>query len=101
MNENNYSHALLKAMTKVITFILANCLGIAFFLQSHFSRFTQFLGFSVLLLKENIFKVFRFLVTILVLLVKLMAHIWFGVYKIKTQHIYWTNLVKFKPKCGA
>ena len=59
MNENNYSHALLKAMTKVITFILANCLGIAFFLQSHFSRFTQIFRIFGIAIERKYFQSFR------------------------------------------
>ena len=53
-----------------------------------------------ILVTFKIFKVFGFLVTILVLLFeKIMQHLWFGVYYIYTQDICRTNLVRTNQNC--
>ena len=84
----------------LITFTLVKRIRIAFFLRSLFFGFTQSFrifahDFVYNRQKGNIFKVFWYSVTIFVLFfVKLIQHIWFGVYQIYAQHIYWANLVQ-------
>ena len=73
-------------------------IGIAFLPPlTFFSDLRNVFGFLVTLLyiigKKVIFSKFLwFLVIIFVLLY--IQHIWFGVYQIYTQHIYWANLVQ-------
>ena len=62
-----------------------------------FSRIHCFRIFGPLLYvfgkKGHIFKVSRFSVFAL-LFVKLMQHIWFGIYQLYRQQIYWANFVQ-------
>ena len=81
----------------LITFTLVKRIGIAYFFSVDISSDSlKVFGFLVKLFhvisKKASFQVFGY--NICSVFVKLMQHIWFGVYQIYTQHIYWVNLLQ-------